>query len=230
MNAWLVVTEAALGSSVQATSSQGLQCLAAGDSSEPPEALTAGTVDQAEDLQCAYSIEEADSLSKGPPAATSRMHPPPQHPETSQQDLQADSYREGSAPTATKHLETCQQDLQPDSHREGSASTAAKQKQGMETLDGASLHDGIGEASGHERHHAGEPRQQHSVQSVSSAEVLGMGMQWLQSAYKGWTAEGEATVLPVLPAAPESLHAVGSLLSGMQDAAHIVHVNILFLS
>ena len=185
---------------MQATSAQGPQCITAGHSLDPSKAVTAGSAELAdEDAQSAYSIEEEDPLSKGPLAATSSMHPPPQHPETSQQTLQADSDR-GITVTAAAKLSQIE-DLQD-----------------VEVLEGAMAHDGSRDSSGHKRHHAGELQHQQStqsVQSVSSTEVLDMGMQWLQYAYKAWTAENETTVLPILPAVPESLHAVRNLLSGM---------------
>lgn len=80
-------------------------------------------------------------------------------------------------------------------------------------------HNDSAEASGQEGHDCDAFQHQQSMHSVTSQEVLRTGMQWLQSAYRGWAAKLDITVLPVLPAAPESLDAIRSLLSGVRETA-----------
>ncbi len=189
---------------VQVTSSQEPQCTTGASSSETSKPLAAEAAQQAEDAQSVYSLEEGTSQPEGPPA-TSSMHPPPQQAESSQQ-----------------HLQTVP--------GEGS-STQAATKQSQDVLGvSSSAHDGSAEAAGQERHESDALRHEQSVHSVSSEEVLGMGLQWLQSAYTGWTAEIETCTLPVLPAEPEGLEPVRNLLSGMQEAADITHTTMLLHS
>ena len=180
-------TEVKCACAVQVTSSQEPQCTTAASGSDPSKPLATEAAQQAEDAQSAYSLEEGTSQPEVP-SATSSMHPPPQHAESSQQDQQAVSGEDSSAQAATE--------------------------QTQDVLGGPTAQDGGAEASGQE---SDALQQEQSAQSVSSEEVLGMGLQWLQSAYKGWTAEVETCQLPVLPAEPEGLDPVRSLLSGMES-------------
>ena len=170
---------------MQVTSSHEPQCTTAASSSDPSKPLTAEIAQQAEDAQSAYSLEEGTSQPEVPPFAND-IHPPPQQPESSQHALQTVSGEDSSVQAAAK--------------------------QSQDVLGGATVQDGGAEASGQE---SNALQQEQSAQSVNSEEVLGMGLQWLQSAYKGWTAEIETCQLPVLPAEPEGLDPVRSLLSGM---------------
>ena len=177
---------------MQATSSQEPQCTAAACSSDTSKVLTAGVAQQAEDTQSPYGNEEGTSQSEGPPAAAG-MHPPPQHSASTQPETQALS--------------------------DQGEDTSAASEDSQDVLRGAAAYDGGAEASGQEEHESDKLQHEQSARSVGSEAVLGMGLHWLQSAYKGWTAEIETTVLPVLPAAPEGLHLVRRLLAGVDAAA-----------
>ena len=183
-------TERTCTSPAQVTSSQEPQCSTAASSLDTSQPITAEAAQQAEDAESAYSTEEGASQSEVHPATTS-MQPQPQHAESSQQHLQTMSGKGNGMQAATKQSQDV---LEGPTAQDGSAEALAQAQQGHE--DDALQH-------------------QQSAHSVSSEEVLGMGLQWLQSAYKGWTAEIETCELPVLPAEPEGLEPVRSLLAGM---------------
>ena len=183
---------------VQVTSSQEPQCTIAASSSETSKPLIAETAQHSEDAQSAQSTEEEVPQSEVSPVTIS-MHPPPQQAESSQQHLQTVPGQGSSVQAATK--------------------------QNQDVMGSSTAHDGSAEASGQERHESDALQHEQSAHSLSSEEVLGMGLQWLQSAYKGWTAKIETCELPVLPAEPEGLEPVRSLLSGMQQAGKVCKTN-----
>ena len=141
--------------SVQATPRQGPQGITAVYDSETSKSFTAGSAEQAEDSQSAYSIEDGGPQSKDP-LNTSSVH---------------------------IALENSQQNMQTVSCKDGTALAVPAPNQGV--IDGATAHDGSGGASGHASLHGDGRQHQQSVQSVSSEEALSMGMQWLQSVYRG---------------------------------------------
>ena len=192
---------------VQATSSQGAQCTAAADSSDCCKPATGkGQGSRTE------SADSMDHVTLGAKSGSSKVTHSPEEACDQQEAKLLQS--EAGASDLTKEEEVATFVFGAGSRENGSGQqmgtgpTTAQHNAGQ--VEGAAASDdALSRAEEAEGAAPPEPNQDRS-QQPSTEEVLGMGLHWLQSVYRGPEAE---TAAP--PSIPDGLPSVKSLLPGV---------------
>lgn len=192
---------------VQATSSQGAQCTAAADSSDcckPATGKGQGT--------CAGSADRMDHVTSDAKSGSPKAaHSPGEARAQQEAKLPQSEAGEGN-PAKAEEVATfvfgAGSRENGSGQQMGTGPATAQHKAGQ--VEGAGASDAASRAE--EALGPPEPDQDRS-QQPSTEEVLGMGLHWLQSVYKGPEAE---TAAP--PSIPDGLPSVKSLLPGVYNA------------